>query len=54
MRAWAELAKALAGSADPADRKLNASIIDYVSQPPSMRSMQLERTHSADSRRYPT
>jgi len=43
MKAWAEIAKALAASTDPADRDLSASIIEYVSQTPSVRSMQRER-----------
>lgn len=34
----------LAGSADPVDRKLSTSIIEYVSQSQSVRSMHLERT----------
>ena len=44
MRAWAEIAKALAGSMDPTDRKLSASIVEYVSHPPSVRAMQFGRT----------
>ena len=43
MRAWAEIAKALAASADPADRKLSASIVAYVWQTPAVRAMQKER-----------
>ena len=43
MKAWAEIAKALASSTDLTDRELSATIIAYVSQTPSVRSMQRER-----------
>lgn len=43
MKAWVEIAKALAASTDFTDRELSASIIAYVAQTPSVRSMQRER-----------
>ena len=43
MKAWAEIAKALATSTDLTDRELSASIIAYVAQTPSVRSMRRER-----------
>jgi hypothetical protein len=43
LKAWAEIAKALAASPDPADRKLSKSIVDFVMQTEVAKTVQRMR-----------